>query len=861
MRKFSSLLTAVLCASALTAHSKVFYVAPTGNNTDSGTITKPFLTLQRAQDAVSPGDTVWVRGGTYMMQNSQIAAYASPYAYITRLSKSGSATAGRINYWAYPGEQPVFNYANVDPNVSTPGAPFTAPYRLSAIEVTGSYIHLRGLEIMGVRVPLVPNNVNTQSICVSQSGAGGNNIYEQLSMHDGQAIGFFLTRGGNTLVLNCDAYRNNDNVNISNTTGTRGGGNIDGFGSHPNSANYTGIVFRGCRAWLNSDDGYDCISANAATTFDNCWAFYNGYAEGSSGFVSRGDGNGFKAGGYGTSASPGAPAVIPRNIVRSCLAVQNKASGFYANHHLGGNDWLNNTAYMNATNYNMLNRRADYLADVPGYGHVLRNNVSLAPRATSGTSHITDYDPAQCIIDHNTFLNPSVTVSAADFKSLDKALLVVTRLPNGDLPEVDLLRLATGSDLIDAGIDVGLPYRGSAPDLGYREYIPALPTVKAKDITVAVDANGQLVITPQMVDDGSISYDGTLTLSLSQSAFDCSAIGTPVTVTLTGTDAGGYSASATALVTVTDETPPSLTAPANQFSCYSGGSYTVPALVAADNCGVASISYAITGATVRSGSGADASGSFNVGVSTIAWTVTDLHNNQTTGSTTVTVNEPLLVSIPDVYAVSQTLDAKNTLYIGYGPTSLLLNAESAGGTAPYTYAWSTGQSTAAISVTAAGTYTVTVTDAKGCTEVASLTINVVDVTCGNNNNKVLVCHNGNAICVAAAAVQTHLNHGDQLGACATPTKTLAQGSQTHAAGESARVVLYPNPVANQLTIGLPIGSESASVKLYSAAGKLVLAQRLSAKNSVVSLEGLPAGLYYAQVLQGTQLTTERIVKE
>jgi len=42
-----------------------------------------------------------------------------------------------------------------------------------------------------------------------------------------------------------------------------------------------------------------------------------------------------------------------------------------------------------------------------------------------------------------------------------------------------------------AGIDVGLPYRGSAPDLGYREYIPTLPAIMAKDVTVAVDANGQ----------------------------------------------------------------------------------------------------------------------------------------------------------------------------------------------------------------------------------------------------------------------------------------------------------------------------------------------------------------------------------
>jgi hypothetical protein len=444
-----------------------YYVAPAGSDTNSGTITAPFLTIQRAQMAVVAGDTVWVRGGTYMMQNSQIAAFGAPYAYITRLDKSGSAAAGRIKYWAYPGEQPVFNYANVDPNVSTPGAPFTAPYRLSAFEITGSYIHIRGLEVVGVRVPLVVSNTNTQSICFSQSGAGGNNIYEQLSMHDGQAIGFFLTRGGNTLVLNCDAYRNNDNVNVGNTTGAANGGNVDGFGSHPNNANYTGIVFRGCRAWQNSDDGYDCISAFAATTFENCWAFYNGYTPK---FVSRGDGNGFKAGGYGTATS--FPAVIPNNTVQLCVSVRNKSNGFYSNHHQAGSYWYNNTAYQNATNYNMVNRKdrtTGYLTDVPGYGHVLRNNVSLRGRsaASPDTSNISS---SASTYDHNTFGKGPIPVTTNDFISLDTTLLRTPRQADGSLPVVPLLRPAPGSTLIDAGVNVGLPYTGAAPDLGAYEF-------------------------------------------------------------------------------------------------------------------------------------------------------------------------------------------------------------------------------------------------------------------------------------------------------------------------------------------------------------------------------------------------------
>ncbi|MFQ6036902.1 MAG: ankyrin repeat domain-containing protein [Sedimentisphaerales bacterium] len=47
------------------------------------------------------------------------------------------------------------------------------------------------------------------------------------------------------------------------------------------------------------------------------------------------------------------------------------------------------------------------------------------------------------------------------------------RNPDGSLPESDFLRLAPGSDAIDAGTDVGLPFVGKAPDLGAFEYCPA----------------------------------------------------------------------------------------------------------------------------------------------------------------------------------------------------------------------------------------------------------------------------------------------------------------------------------------------------------------------------------------------------
>jgi hypothetical protein len=146
----------------------------------------------------------------------------------------------------------------------------------------------------------------------------------------------------------------------------------------------------------------------------------------------------------------------------------NKANGFYSNHHLEGSDWFNNTAYQNGANFNMMNRKAktetDYLVDGPGYNHVLRNNISFSSRSASD---ITNYDSLRCTIDHNSFLNSSINVSANDFVSLDTAQLTRPRNPDGSLPDIDFMHLKPKSNLIDKGIVIpGLHYNGKAPDLG-----------------------------------------------------------------------------------------------------------------------------------------------------------------------------------------------------------------------------------------------------------------------------------------------------------------------------------------------------------------------------------------------------------
>ncbi|MES2697324.1 MAG: right-handed parallel beta-helix repeat-containing protein [Verrucomicrobiota bacterium] len=427
-----------------------FFVAPTGSDGAAGTLAAPFATVQRAQTAAEPGDTVWLRGGTYKMSEAQIARTVRPYACVIYLDKSG--TEGKpIRYWAYQEERPVFDLSEVKP----------AGRRVTAFRVQASWLHLRGLEVVGVQVTITGH---TQSICFDNQGS--HNVYERLSMHDGMAIGVWIGNGAHNLVLNCDAYRNHDPV-----SGNKRGGNVDGFGYHGPKGS-VGNVFRGCRAWFNSDDGFDFINSAEAATVENCWAFYNGYAPD---FASLADGNGFKAGGHAGTPVERLPQPIPRHLVRRSLAVKNKANGFYANHHIGGVDFVHNTALRNRVNFNLLGRADDNKTDVPGYGHRLKNNLGL-----EGGREVAELNAEKCEVAGNYFDaagkvgGAARVVTAKDFLSVDEAELVKPRQSNGDLPDVPFLRPAPGSVAIDRGVILDgsgeAPFAGKAPDMGAYEF-------------------------------------------------------------------------------------------------------------------------------------------------------------------------------------------------------------------------------------------------------------------------------------------------------------------------------------------------------------------------------------------------------
>ena len=435
-RHFLAILT-LLTAIVTATDAKVIYVAPQGDDAAAGTIDAPLATLPAAYRLTEGGDTVCFRGGTYNVTDSQVMKIKGVYAFVFALEKAGTAEH-RTCYMGYPGERPVFDFSALM---------LDGKHRFAAFYLGADYVHLRNFDIVGVPVRI---KGHTQSECVS-ARRGSHCIVENIAMHDGMAIGYYQKRGSHNLVVDCDAYNNYDDYSEGPY-----GGNVDGFGCHVFDTFEVGNVFRRCRAWRNSDDGFDLISCAAPVEIDHCMAFYNGYCPSSNpadtvNFVSAGDGNGFKAGGWGMNKrKTKCPDVCPSHYIHHSLAYRNKAHGFYANHHLAGNTWENNTSCGNRSNYNMLNRKNTFEAiDVPGYDHSLANNVSWTFTDASLGGHLINIDPDRVTLTNNSFAPSvsSVEVTAEMFVSTSVSLLFTRRLPDGRLPSIDFLRGKAGTIL------------------------------------------------------------------------------------------------------------------------------------------------------------------------------------------------------------------------------------------------------------------------------------------------------------------------------------------------------------------------------------------------------------------------------
>ena len=370
-----------------------------------------------------------------------------------------------------------------------------------------------------------------------------------------------------------------------------------------------------------------------------------------------------------------------------------------------------------------------------------------------------------------------------------------------------------------------------------------------------------------------VSFPDQITLTQSPAAGTViSGTGT-MQITFTATDASGKSTSSSFTLTKKDVTAPVVLAQ-SITRALSNGVVNITAadidLGTWDNCGLDANSLQI------SQSSFDCS---HIGENTVTLTARDLSGNEASATAVVTIKGVLPQAAISLSRSDNTYTGlpDNTIALGYGAQTLTLtasNATSAGDNTSYTWTSVPGLSSTTGAVTefapqAAGTYTFTVeaTNEYGCTSTATVTVEVMDVRCGENNGKVLVCHKtgsatnpGNSICIAPEAVAAHLSKGSVLGGC-TPAAI---------AGKGLAPVLnaYPNPFTSETTVQFTLGQaeEKALLEVYDLHGNRVArlfegsAEAERTYSFTLNGSSLSKNVYIVRLVTSGQVQTFRLMK-
>jgi hypothetical protein len=398
------------------------YCSPDGNDTTAdGSFAKPFYSLALAVAAVSPGDTIFMRGGTYY------------YTATVELTAKGTESQ-RLFVLAYGTEKPVLNWSKWVPADET----IRGAARGIKVDTSAEYWYLKGLEIC-----YAPDN--------GVKCEGGHTTFDQCIFHHngdgGIQIGLNKTTvstnanpehwAAYTVVINCDSYMNADPATSYE--------NADGFACklYAGKGNY----FYGDRSWHNCDDGWDCYQTEYPVYFENCWSWHNGDPAlwGLSSF--NGDGNGFKLGGANTYCL----MTVKRCIAMNCN--YGALGGFAYNDNTAPITLLNCTAIHCGRSYNMQQSAANIITNCVDWG-----SDRPAPKDISSSSICT-----------NDTWTLGITVDTTWFQTVAEDAALESRQADGGLP-TRFGKLVAGCKLIDKGTDIGLPFTGVAPDLGAYEF-------------------------------------------------------------------------------------------------------------------------------------------------------------------------------------------------------------------------------------------------------------------------------------------------------------------------------------------------------------------------------------------------------
>lgn len=263
-------------------------------------------------------------------------------------------------------------------------------------------------------------------------------------------------------------------------------------------------------------------------------------------------------------------------------------------------------------------------------------------------------------------------------------------------------------------------------------------------------------------------------------------------------------------------------------------------------------------------------------------TMTDANSCQATAT--------VLITEPAVLATGMTTNAVSC----HGDCDGDATVTPTGGTQPYTFDWDSAagnQITGTATALCPGTYSVTVTDANGCSTTNSVTVTeptVLVVSTSSNPASCQACTDGSATALVSGGTPSYTylwTPGGQTTATAsnlgsgtyTVTSTDAQGCTIMdtvvvtaptgivAYGSGMELNVYPNPIQNVANIEVHNSeNDMIIVSVFDVTGKMVDSKQFNAPNGTtvqMNFENYSAGAYLMEVRTGDAKVTVKVFKQ
>lgn len=363
----------ILCflAMATFAQATDYYASPTGGGT-ACTLASPctIATAVGGSSPAGPGDTIYLRGGTY--------------AFPAQLVISRSGTSGNpIRLFNYPGEVPILD-GSTNPN--------EGGHSVIRVESGVNWWHFKGLEIKSSPGP------NLYLV-----GTASNITIEMCNIHhshrlDNSGASINIEFGSNILILNNDVHHNG----VPSHTNGGSGLSIASDG--------TGNIIRGNRFWRNGDNGFDLWDAQNVLAEYN-WIWEIGYDDNMN--PTAADGVGVKLGGGVSSGG---------HTIRYNLSWKNRSSNYEHNSATVPITLYHNTSWDAASGYGWV-----FGSTVV---HVLRNNIAFDDAVIMNAEddqYNSWNNPPNVTITSNTFISSDFSANLGN-RQADGSLPISTFL-------------------------------------------------------------------------------------------------------------------------------------------------------------------------------------------------------------------------------------------------------------------------------------------------------------------------------------------------------------------------------------------------------------------------------------------------